>query len=96
LANTLQIVGNNQKNASIISYKYAAIPEILVQTKGRSHAGGNVTTYYNDSTRIGITQLTADASAMRRYIPYYEYDEVGNKLQMKHTNTSGTGNWLPR
>ncbi len=73
-------------------YTYDAL-YCLIQAKGREHAGGNVATSYNDTARIGIAPLTADASAMRRYIQYYEYDEVGNMLQMKHTTTGGTGNW---
>ena len=30
---------------------------------------------------------------MRCYIHYYDYDVVGNFIEMKHTVTGGTGNW---
>ena len=76
-------------------YTYDALYR-LIQAEGREHAGNNAAPTYNDSSRIGITPIpiaSTDTAKMRRYIQYYEYDEVGNFTQMRHTVTGGTGNW---
>jgi RHS repeat-associated protein len=73
-------------------YTYDALYR-LIKCEGREHAGSNAAVSCNDSTRCGLAPLPTDASAMRRYIQYYKYDEVGNVLQMKHTTSGGTGNW---
>lgn len=76
-------------------YTYDALYR-LIQAEGREHAGNNAAPTYNDSSRIGITPIpiaSTDTAKMRRYIQYYEYDEVGNFTQMRHTVTGGIGNW---
>jgi RHS repeat-associated protein len=77
-------------------YTYDALYR-LIQAAGRELAGNNNTPNYNDSSRIGITPIPiagADTAKMRRYIQYYEYDAVGNFIEMRHTVTGGgAGNW---
>lgn len=76
-------------------YTYDANYRLII-SKNREHAGNNAAPTYSDSARTEINPIpvsSSDTSAMRRYIQYYKYDEVGNMLQMKHTTTGGTGNW---
>jgi len=76
-------------------YTYDALYR-LIQAEGRELAGNNNAPTYNDSSRMGITPIpiaATDTAKMRRYVQYYEYDAVGNFIQMRHTVTGGTGNW---
>jgi RHS repeat-associated protein len=76
-------------------YTYDALYRLII-AKGRELAGNNGAPTYSDNSRVGINGVpisSADTAAMRTYIQYYSYDEVGNMLQMKHTVTGGTGNW---
>lgn len=76
-------------------YTYDALYR-LITVKGRELTGNNGAPVYNDRSRKGIVPVpvsTSDTAAMRPYIQYYAYDEVGNMLQIKHTVTGGTGNW---
>ena len=77
------------------NYTYDALYRLII-AGGRELAGNNAAPTYNDDSRTGITPVpvsSTDTAAMRHYIQYYIYDEVGNMLEMQHTTTGGTGNW---
>jgi RHS repeat-associated protein len=76
-------------------YTYDALYR-LIQAEGREHAGNNQAPDRNDRTRRGISPIpvaATDTAKMRRYMEHYEYDAVGNFIEMRHTVTGGTGNW---
>jgi|GEM_PF-2624045 len=76
-------------------YTYDALYR-LIQAEGREHAGNNQAPDRNDRTRRGISPVpvaATDTAKMRRYMEHYEYDAVGNFIEMRHTVTGGTGNW---
>ena len=77
------------------NYTYDALYRLIIG-QGRELAGNNAAPTYDDDSRTGITPVpisSTDTAAMRPYIQYYTYDEVGNMTEMKHTTTGGTGNW---
>ncbi len=76
-------------------YTYDALYR-LTEARGREHQGNNTAPDHGDSSRRGFWPIPvgpSDTAKMRRYTQYYEYDAVGNMLQMQHTVTGGTGNW---
>jgi RHS repeat-associated protein len=78
-------------------YTYDALYR-LIQAEGREHAvntspPSTAEASWNDTGRTGLSPLPSDYTALRRYIQYYGYDEVGNMLEMKHTCTDSSQNW---
>jgi len=69
-------------------YTYDALYR-LIEAKGREHAAG--AHQQRDETGLPIHSVPHpnDPSGLRRYSRSYEYDPVGNLLQMKHTPASG-------
>jgi RHS repeat-associated protein len=60
----------------------------LVRATGREHAGGG----QPDHTDITLNPLrhANDAAAVRVYTEQYQYDELGNVLQMRHVAAGGS------
>jgi RHS repeat-associated protein len=87
---------NNQVVPASSDYTYDAISR-LINAEGREHIGqtsfdsnppdGN----YRDYPFVGHQVHSNDGQAMRRYMERYEYDPVGNFLQLIHQATNG--NW---
>ncbi len=78
-------------------YTYDALYR-LIQAEGREHAvntspPSTAEASWNDTGRTGLSPLPSDYTALRRYVQYYSYDEVGNMLEMKHTCTDSSQNW---
>lgn len=72
-------------------YYYDALYRLISAT-GREHLGQSspIQHSYNDALRINQAQPN-DENAMGRYIETYQYDEVGNFIDMKHQGL-GKGN----
>lgn len=72
-------------------YVYDAIYR-LIEAAGREHIGqvGKPETTWNDEGRVKLPH-PQDDQAMRPYRERYEYDEVGNFLQLVHQ--ANNGNW---
>ncbi|MEO6631029.1 MAG: toxin TcdB middle/C-terminal domain-containing protein, partial [Mucilaginibacter sp.] len=70
-------------------YTYDAIYRLISAT-GREHVGQNQPLSSNDAPRINHP-LPGDGTAMRNYTQNYQYDAVGNILQMIHA--AGAGSW---
>ena len=70
-------------------YTYDAIYQ-LITASGREHIGQNQTPSEHDEHRTNLP-APGDGSAMRSYTQNYQYDAVGNILQMIHA--AGTGSW---
>jgi RHS repeat-associated protein len=72
-------------------YTYDAIYQ-LIQAEGREHIGqvSPPAPNWNDEFRVNLAH-PHDGQALRRYTESYEYDPVGNILQMIHRATNG--NW---
>jgi len=70
-------------------FTYDAIYQ-LVNATGREHIGQNLPPSYNDASRINLPQQ-GEGSALRKYTQSYQYDAVGNLLQMIHA--AGAGSW---
>jgi RHS repeat-associated protein len=72
-------------------YTYDAIYQ-LTDANGREHIGqlSQPETNWNDEFRINLAHPN-DGLAMRRYTERYEYDDVGNLLQVIHE--ASNGNW---
>ncbi len=71
-------------------YTYDALYR-LIEATGREHIGQAEQPWstWNDEGRVRLAH-PHDGRAMRRYIEQYEYDEVGNFLQLIHqANTNG-------
>jgi RHS repeat-associated protein len=62
----------------------------LIEATGREHIGQNQPSSWNDEFRVHLPH-PHDGQAMRRYTEQYEYDEVGNILQLIHQ--AHNGNW---
>ena len=77
------------------SYVYDAVYR-LIQAKGREHAGNpdQPETSYNDVPRVRLP-LPTDGRAMHNYRELYQYDAVGNILEVLHS-AAGNGNWRRR
>jgi RHS repeat-associated protein len=66
----------------------------LIEATGREHIGqtGRPWTTYNDAGRVKLPH-PRDGRAMRRYTELYEYDEVGNFLNLIHKANNGAVAW---
>ncbi|HEV8483197.1 MAG TPA: SpvB/TcaC N-terminal domain-containing protein, partial [Blastocatellia bacterium] len=73
------------------NFAYDAIYR-LIEATGREHIGqvSQPQTTWSDEFRINFPH-PSDGQAMRRYWERYEYDEVGNFLQLVHQ--ANNGNW---
>ncbi|MDR2579814.1 MAG: hypothetical protein LBC85_02325, partial [Fibromonadaceae bacterium] len=80
-----QIVNPSQK------FEYDALYR-LIKVTGREHAGNEADTdFENDGYPNAHTSIPNDTAALRRYTREWEYDEVGNILEMIHT--ANNSNW---
>lgn len=75
-------------------YTYDALAR-LISAEGREHIGqtSRPQTTWNDEFRSRLPAPT-DAQAMRRYTERYEYDAIGNVMELRHQATNG--NWTRR
>ena len=82
---------NNQAVSPNNDYTYDAVYR-LITAKGREHIGqaSQPRTTWDDQFRVHLPH-PGDGQAMRRYTEFYEYDAVGNFLQLIHQAVSG--NW---
>jgi RHS repeat-associated protein len=82
---------NNQVVTPHADYTYDAIYRLLT-AEGREHIGqvAQPETTWNDAFRITLPH-PQDGQAMRRYTERYEYDAVGNFVQLIHQ--AANGNW---
>jgi len=73
-------------------YWYDAIYR-LIEASGREHIGqvSQPHTTWNDEFRVKLAHPN-DGQAMRNYFEFYEYDEVGNILNLDHK--AEKGNWI--
>jgi RHS repeat-associated protein len=107
VGNITQIIDHAQQtnffnNAAVdpsSNYTYDAIYR-LTDAQGREHIGQNAACdqFDTDKTQDGTGQrlvLPGDINAMQRYDQQYEYDAVGNMLQMIHNAGNGafTNKW---
>src|SRR4029079_4281202 len=73
-------------------FEYDAIYR-LNYSQGREHAGQNMASDQFDSDKSQFNNqrlpLPGDMNAMQRYEEKYDYDEVGNMLNMVHNAGSG-------
>lgn len=81
----------NQVVAASSEYVYDAIYR-LISAEGREHAGrpGEPQTTHDDVPRMNYP-LPSDGQALQRYRELYDYDGVGNILQLLHQ--APHGNW---
>jgi len=82
----------NQKIDANNDYSYDALYR-LIEATGREHlgqGGSPVPHSYNDSPRLNLLHPN-DRNAMGRYRETYQYDEVGNFIEMRHRGM-GTDN----
>ncbi len=79
----------NQRVEPSTDYTYDAIYR-LIRAEGREHIGQQTApqTAANDGPRINLPH-PGDGQAMRRYAEQYEYDAVGNLLEMIHQAANG-------
>jgi RHS repeat-associated protein len=72
-------------------YVYDAIYR-LIEATGREHIGqaSKPEMTWSDEFRINLPH-PSDGQAMRRYVEHYDYDRVGNFLQLIHQ--ASNGNW---
>ena len=82
---------NNQVVSPDNDYTYDAVYR-LIEAKAREHIGqaSHPETTWNDEFRVKL-QHPQNGQAMRRYTERYEYDSVGNFLELIHRATNG--NW---
>jgi RHS repeat-associated protein len=82
---------NNQVVSPSNDYTYDAIYR-LINVEGREHIGqmGQPQTTWDDRFRVRLPHPN-DGQAMRRYTERYEYDSVGNFLELIHEAVNG--NW---
>lgn len=85
---------NNQKVAAKSEFTYDALYRLISATGREQNANdpnfGNEDNW-NDASAM-FNHGTGDIMAMRNYIQRYQYDGVGNILQIKHT-AGGNGSW---
>jgi RHS repeat-associated protein len=81
---------NNEKVDPVSRFEYDALYR-LIQATGREYAGQNspVDQFDEDRMKIGELRLTLGDNAMQNYKQLYEYDEVGNMLNMIHSAGKG-------
>ena len=82
---------SNQRVEPSTDYTYDAIYRLIAAT-GREHIGQLTApqTTHDDAPRMNLP-LPTDGQAMRNYTEQYQYDAVGNFLQMIHQ--ANNGNW---
>ena len=82
---------NNQMVTPDADYTYDAVYR-LITAKGREHNGqaSHPETSWDDQFRVHLPH-PSDGQAMRRYTERYEYDPVGNFLELIHQ--ANNGNW---
>jgi RHS repeat-associated protein len=80
---------NNNAVTPSCDYVYDAVYRLITAT-GREHIGQNQPVSPYDEFRTSLP-MPGDAMAMRNYTQQYEYDAVGNIIQMIHA--AGTGSW---
>ena len=85
---------NNQQVDPHSQYTYDAMYR-LIEAKGRENSNLNQAPDHGKSSDISsVTFPIMDAQASRNYIQHYQYDAVGNILQMQHL--AGTGSFSER
>lgn len=82
---------DNQVVAPHADYAYDALYRLL-SAEGREHVGQATqpATSWDDAFRVRLPH-PQDGQAMRRYAERYQYDPVGNFLQLSHQ--AANGNW---
>jgi RHS repeat-associated protein len=75
-------------------YEYDTIYQ-LIRATGREHANvtNNQIRTHTDLDFVPQLPHANNAAAVRRYTELYEYDLLGNILNMQHITPSGAGNW---
>lgn len=83
---------NNQKIEGVSSYTYDALYR-LIEAAGREHVGQAAVGPPDNWNDLPFMKQYSpgDAMAWRTYTQRYDYDEVGNIDEMRHTATGG--NW---
>ncbi|MCB0836421.1 MAG: toxin [Bacteroidetes bacterium] len=78
-------------------FEYDAVYQ-LIRATGREHAGIGNNNQRNYLDLPFLTQLphNNNASAVRTYTQTYQYDDLGNILEMRHQSSDGNGNWIRR
>jgi RHS repeat-associated protein len=73
-------------------YTYDAIYQ-LIEATGREHVGAGEASSFDDAPRVGLVH-PHDGSALGRYRERYQYDQVGNLLELIHRGTDpATAGW---
>ncbi len=81
---------NNQKTEGVNEYSYDVLYRLVKATGRENNAALNfVQDNWNDAAFMH-QRNPGDAMAMRNYTQQYNYDAVGNILQIKHTADSGS------
>jgi RHS repeat-associated protein len=86
---------DNAVVTSDATYSYDAVYRLIGAT-GREHIGQHAQPTpwsWDDAGRVGLAH-PQDGAAMRRYAERYDYDRVGNLVQLVHQATNG--NWTRR
>jgi RHS repeat-associated protein len=79
---------NNNVVTATSHYTYDAIYR-LINATGREHIGQNIPSSASDASRIN-QPMPGDGNALRNYTQNYQYDAVGNILQMVHAAGAGS------
>lgn len=69
-------------------YEYDALYQLVTAT-GREHASGGPQPDHAEITRHPLPHPN-DTAAVRTYTEHYDYDSLGNILQMRHVATAGS------
>jgi RHS repeat-associated protein len=80
---------NNSVISPSLDYTYNALYQ-LIKATGREHIGQNLPPSPQDVNRTALPQ-PGDGMQMRNYTQTYQYDSVGNLLELIHQ--AGTGSW---
>lgn len=85
---------DNQKVEGVASYTYDALYR-LVEATGREHVGQAVFGQLDNWNDLPFMKQYSqgDVMAWRNYTQQYDYDEVGNIEEMRHTTAAAAGNW---
>jgi RHS repeat-associated protein len=83
---------NNQKVTGIATYTYDALYRLITATGRENNVALSFSTQDNWNDAPFMQQLNpGDPVAMRSYTQHFQYDSVGNMLQMRHL--SAGNNW---
>ena len=86
---------NGQRVEPSADYEYDPMYRLITAT-GREHIGQHASPQVDHDDSLRMSQpLPTDSAAMRNYIEKYDYDPVGNILQMIH-QAGATGSWTRR